>query len=157
MPKGYKHGGAGTPEYNSWLNMKQRCHNPKRPRFKDWGARGITVCDRWRNDFAAFLADMGEKPSPDHTLDRKNGELGYSPENCRWATKREQSENRPTFVNQITHNGKTQSLSAWSREIGISRESLRSRIDRGWGIERALTQPRHPRFANFVSKQVEVT
>lgn len=155
MPKGFKHGGAGTPEYNTWLNIKQRCHNPNHPRYPDWGGKGITVCQRWLDSFPDFLSDMGARPSADHSIDRKDNAIGYEPSNCRWATKREQSENRPSFINAITFNGKTQSLTAWSREVGISRESLRSRFDQGWTTERALTEPRHPRFSNYVSAQVE--
>lgn len=90
---GNRLGRRSTPEYTSWQGMKDRCHNPKQKRFKDYGARGITVCDRWRNDFAAFLEDMGPKPSPDLSLDRINNDGNYEPGNCRWATPKEQANN----------------------------------------------------------------
>lgn len=143
-----------SPEYNCWQNMKARCHNPKHPKFAAYGARGITVCPRWRNSFDNFLADMGRRPTGMSSIDRKDGSRGYEPGNCRWATPRIQSENRPGFNNIIEFCGKSQSLKAWAREIGISRESLRSRLKTGWTIEAALTTPRHPRFDNFVSAQV---
>jgi len=82
-----------TTEYISWFNMKQRCQNPKHPRFKDWGARGIRVCDRWQT-FSNFFEDMGKKPSKTHSIDRINNDGNYEPTNCRWATKSEQSKNR---------------------------------------------------------------
>lgn len=153
MPR--RHGGAGSLEYNTWLNIKARCHNQNHPRYPEWGGRGIRVCDSWRNSFPAFLKDMGPRPSDKHSIDRIDGSRGYEPGNCRWATRREQAENRPSFNNLITFNGKTQSLTAWSREVGISRESLRSRMESGWPVERALTEPRSPRFKNYVSVQVE--
>jgi len=87
--------------------MRDRCRNPNNQRFADYGGRGIRVCDRWAESFANFIADMGPKPTPQHSLDRKDNDLGYSPENCRWATDTEQSRNRrytklnPDLVREI--------------------------------------------------------
>jgi hypothetical protein len=90
----YKHGKMHTAEYNTWLRMKQRCYNENTHYYKNYGGRGITVCDRWLESYENFLADMGMRPSKTHSLDRINNDEGYSPENCRWGTKTEQSFNR---------------------------------------------------------------
>ncbi len=90
----YKHGTVKTSEYRAWDAMLRRCLNPDHPYWKDYGDRGITVCTRWIESFENFLTDMGPKPTRRHSLDRKDNELGYSPENCRWSTSNEQCRNR---------------------------------------------------------------
>lgn len=126
-------------EYRAWSCMRTRCSNPK---FVDWdiyGGRGIRVCARW-SSFANFFEDMGVKPSPKHSLDRKDSNGNYEPDNCRWATPKEQANNCSTN-RKVTFNGETLPLPEWAARIGITRESLRDRIDGGWTIEKALTTP----------------
>ena len=92
--KNYKHGLTKTKLYWTWTGMIQRCENPKSPRYFDYGGRGIRVCERWRESFENFKQDMGEKPSPIHSLDRINNDGDYEPANCRWASIEEQAANR---------------------------------------------------------------
>jgi hypothetical protein len=96
---GIKHGGCQfntSPEYHAWADMRQRCINPKVKAYKNYGARGISVCERWKkaDGFENFIADMGRRPSPTHSLDRINNDGNYEPDNCRWATRSEQRRNR---------------------------------------------------------------
>ena len=93
-----KHGcsrkGKKTKEYNTWCHLKSRCYTPKATGYKNYGGRGITVCERWMNSFENFFSDMGESPTPQHSIDRINNAVGYSPDNCRWATPTEQNNNK---------------------------------------------------------------
>lgn len=136
------HGVCKIPGHNSWCGMIQRCTNPKNPKWHRYGGRGIKVCDRWLK-FENFYEDMGEKPKG-LSIDRINNDGDYCPENCRWATPKEQARNKSTSRN-ITFNGRTQTLEAWSEEIGISSRALECRLFRlGWEVEKAFTiQPRH--------------
>lgn len=143
-----KHGhaplGARTSTYNIWASMRNRCFNPKYRLFKDYGGRGITVCDRWANSFENFLADMGERPEG-MTLERKDNDGNYEPSNCRWASRWEQACNRRNTV-FLEYQGQRKPLAVWAKEFGISTKVLTARILKGWEVERALTTPKHPRY-----------
>lgn len=124
-----KHGGSngGHPLYGTWKRMVQRCRDPKTHQWDRYGGRGITVCDRWKDDFAAFLTDMGERPKG-CTLDRIDNAGPYSPENCRWATLEEQAANKR---NTIKHDGKT--LAEWSVIVNTPYIKLWRAVKRyGW-------------------------
>lgn len=137
------HGMTHSRLYRIWIGMKTRCENPTEPDYHLYGGRGIAICDEWK-DFAAFNDwAMSNGYRDDLSIDRKNTDGDYCPENCRWATMKEQQNNRRNN-RLITHNGKTQSLAQWSAELGISRHTLNSRINlMGWSAERALTEPVH--------------
>jgi hypothetical protein len=140
-----KHRMAHTPEHNAWCLMKSRCNNKNHPRYKDWGGRGITVHPEWNHDFMAFFRYIGPRPSKNHSVDRIDGSKGYEPGNVRWATKQQQSANRPNFCWFIENEGKRQTISEWAREIGISRGSLRDRLRLGWSVQEALNTPKGAR------------
>lgn len=133
------HGGKATSEYTAWAHMIQRCTNPYHPSFADYGGRGITVCDEWL-EAERFLRDMGPKPSPKHSLERKNNNRGYSSDNCKWATSQEQARNQ-RGNRLITWNGQTKLLTDWAKELGCRSNSLSTRLHRGWTIQRAMTTP----------------
>ncbi len=134
---GHVRGRKRSGTHHTWTNMIARCTNPNRPDYAFYGARGIAVCQRWRDSFAAFLADMGEKPAG-LSLDRIDNGKGYEPGNCRWATKYEQMQNtRGTRL--IAFGGEVMGLNAWAAKLGICHSSLQGRLRRGWPLEKALT------------------
>lgn len=122
-----------TPMYRRWYNIRSRCENPKNEKYRLYGARGIFVCERWQN-FDNFLEDMGHPPTLRHTIDRVDVNGPYSPKNCRWATPREQSNNKRL---NVRIRGKT--LAENAREIGITLEALRYRMSRGLPEEAVLS------------------
>lgn len=124
-------------EWYSWRNMNARCYGRARPDFAYYGGRGITVCDRWRESFAAFLADMGLRPTPQHSLDRIDNHGNYEPGNCHWATRTEQMRNT-RGVRLLTHDGLTLTMSAWAERTGIKYGTIVSRLYHGWSIQRTL-------------------
>jgi len=137
----YRHGGTTqftmSREYIVWSHMRDRCRNPRNKRYDRYGGRGIKICERW-DDFAVFLSDMGSRPSPQHTIERNDNNGNYEPENCRWATRQEQNSNQ-SHTRLLVAFGRTQSVSAWARELGIRRESLRDRLAKGMPIEDAVS------------------
>jgi len=138
-----KHGMKDTRTYQAWVGMKNRCLNKNNKNYADYGGRGITVCERWLT-FENFYADMGNAPLG-LTLDRyPNNDRNYEPGNCRWATRKEQSNNQRVSktAKLITYQGETLPLAQWAKRFGINKETINSRLSRGWTIERAFTEAR---------------
>lgn len=137
-----KHGHARSnrksSEYRIWYSIKDRCLNARSTAFVDYGGRGITICDRWRDSFPAFLEDMGPRPRG-MTIDREDNEKGYGPQNCRWATYTQQARNKRS--NRIVSLfGEQISLAEAVARYGAKYNRTRDRLNRGWSLERALTQ-----------------
>lgn len=130
-------GGHGTPEYSTWKMMKSRCHNANNSEYKNYGARGVRVCDRWRHSFVNFLADMGKRPFIGASIDRIDNDGNYEPGNCRWATPLEQSQNTRKVIN-LTYDGKTQCIRAWARDLNIQHCVIRDRLKRGLPLHLVL-------------------
>lgn len=138
------HGKSQCRTYTIWIDMIRRCHDSKVKSYEKYGAKGIRVCDRWRNSFEAFLEDMGECPSDGHSVDRfPNGSGDYEPGNVRWATWIEQARNRST-TRMIEFRGETRPLPEWAEVLGMDYEAVRARFKRGWDAERAFTEPIKP-------------
>lgn len=134
--------------YVAWNNMRQRCTNAARPDFQWYGGRGITVCPEWADSFPAFQAWAVENGYDDHlTLDRIDTNGPYSPGNCRWATRKDQANNRRTN-RFLTLDGRTQSIKQWADELGIDNTTIWRRLHNGWPVERALTEPVHKEKRN---------
>lgn len=127
-----------NPAYSSWAAMLTRCFNEKNWNYANYGARGITVCQRWQT-YANFYADMGPRPKG-ATLDRIDNAKGYKPSNCRWADYRTQARNSRQ-ARYITFNGKTQIISDWAVELGIQKSTLCLRLKNFPSIEEAFTRP----------------
>jgi len=138
-PNRKTHGASKTTTYNSFISMHQRCGSWGNCQDPDYISRGISVCERWR-EFAVFLADMGKKPSPEHSIDRIDNDGDYCPENCRWATRTEQARNRRSN-RFIAHNGETLCIADWADKLGISRRTLNTRLNRGWSESKTLDTP----------------
>ena len=152
----FKHGLTGTLEYPVWYDMTRRCEG----RFENgkhfYQDRGIQVCDRWKgeNGLINFIADMGNRPSIKYSLDRKDNNGNYEPDNCRWATRLEQMGNIRSNRN-IEFDGITQCVSAWARERGLSLSCLRKRLNSGMSASEALTRPPDQRFVRHKKTKVE--
>lgn len=132
------HGLTNSPEMQAWQHARQRCYDPRIHNYDRYGGRGIRMCDRWLESFSNFLADMGRRPSPQHSIDRIDNDGNYEPGNCRWATAEEQASNKSN--NRIlTFKGQSLTLSEWSRRTGLSVSCLHRRLE-SWTVERALTE-----------------
>ena len=135
------HGMSYTPVWHSWMAMRQRCHYPNDINYKNYGARGIHVCERWMNSFENFYSDMGDRPQG-MSLDRIDNDGDYCAENCKWSTKPEQGTNQRTN-RFIEHAGESLTLMQWSRRTGLSKHTIWRRLEKGWSVEKTLTTPPH--------------
>ncbi len=148
-PKSYKHGACGaswrdfTPEYRTWKSIKQRCLNPKNPGWKNYGGRGIKMCQRWLDSFSDFLKDLGTRPVG-YSLERKDNNGDYCPANCVWANRTQQNRNARSN-HAVSINGVTKLISEWSEETGVHRTTIFSRLKKGDMGLRLLRPPRWSR------------
>jgi hypothetical protein len=137
------HGMSRSPEYRAWWNLKERCGNPRNPSFPYYGGRGIRVCDKWLGGFETFLTDVGPRPTPQHSIDRIDVDGNYEPGNVRWATAKEQANNRRPNSREclLTYQGETRNVTEWAKWAGLEAETLFRRLRRGWSLEQALSAP----------------
>jgi hypothetical protein len=135
-----RHGMRNTPEYSAWISMKMRVYNRKGRAWKDYGGRGIVVCDRWLESFENFFADMGFRPDPSLSLERKDNDGNYEPGNCVWAARTKQQRNQRRSV-YLTARNETLHANEWSARTGIPGWKIRRRIGYGWDPERILSTP----------------
>ncbi len=141
------HGMRETPTYTCWANINSRCLNKNRSNYAYYGGRGITVCDRWHRDtpnsFENFLADMGERPTPQHSIDRIDNDGPYSPDNCQWSDLTQQANNKRN-CRILTYGDEAKTVAQWARDLDIADNTLRSRVTRGWTDAQALGFERRP-------------
>jgi len=140
MGRPITHGMSGTPEYKAWIHMKHRCFNPNIKNYSHYGGRGIAVCDRWKNSFEDFLADMGSRPTAKHSIDRIDNDADYSPKNCRWATEAEQQNNKRTN-HLITIDDVTLTIAQWTEKKGYNETVIYCRLNMGWSDYDAVMTP----------------
>lgn len=137
-----KHGKSATKTYHAWSNIIQRCTNPKNRHYANYGGRGITVCDEWRQSFKAFLEEVGEPESADLTIDRIDNERGYEPGNVRWVSRKVNQRNRR--VNHIVcYQGEDITVAELSERTGIKAHVLYWRLNAGWTLEETLAGGRN--------------
>lgn len=132
-----------SSEYHIWKGMRGRCNNPSNPAYDRYGGRGITVCSRWMNEnkgFLNFLEDVGERPGLEYSIERINNDKGYYKENCKWATKTEQANNRRSNK-YVEYRGEMKTIAEWSETVNIPYGTLISRYKNGWSIEDAIETP----------------
>lgn len=146
-----KHGDTGTKLYREWCGIKRRCYNQNHHSYKDYGARGITMCDEWKDDYLAFKTWAETQPNYEEflnskklklSIDRINNNKGYSPDNCRFATAKEQANNRRSNK-LITHNGETLTVSQWADRAGLSQQAFNVRYNAGWTMDQILNTEKY--------------
>lgn len=138
-----KRGQKKPPEYGAWSGIIKRCKNPNCKEYKNYGGRGIKVCARWEHSFESFLADMGQRPSSKHSIDRIDVNGDYEPSNCRWATILQQANNKRDN-RRVQVGNTTMTVSEAARLFGVNCMAIITRLNSGWDVMRAITQPVHP-------------
>jgi hypothetical protein len=134
------HGRKGTPEFSAWVEMRRRCRDVNRNTADSYIIRGITVCAEWEHSFERFFADVGPRPSPEHSIDRIDNDGNYEPNNVQWALPKQQARNRRS--NRIIKvNGVAKTVAGWSEDSGISEATIRYRLNRGWDAKDAVSIP----------------
>lgn len=137
LPKGY----TRTPLYRAYHDMKDRCTKPKKSNYKYYGGKGIKVCEEWANSYLTFYEwAMSHGYKQGLQIDRIDNQKDYCPENCRWATKLEQENNKTTNI-RIEYKGETHTMTEWARIVGLTKSCLGTRLRKGWAVEKALTTP----------------
>lgn len=134
------HGMTNSSEFITWKAMRNRCYNVKERSYKDYGGRGITVCDRWKDSFENFYSDMGPKPSPQHTIERDKNDGNYEPNNCRWATRKEQSVNKRNTVLVVLSDGSRVTVEEAAGILGLNENTIRTRIHLGIPLTLPVTK-----------------
>jgi hypothetical protein len=135
-----KHGKSETAEFKIWLHILERCNPKYKEIHKNYAGRGISVCERWLNSFENFLLDMGTRPTPDHSIERKNNAGDYTPDNCKWATRIEQGNNKRNN-RLIEWRGEVNTVAQWGRILGVDPKRLQLRLGYGWPIDRVMMEP----------------
>ena len=134
----FRHGEShGTVEYTTWMSIIQRCSNPHRPEYPRYGGRGITVAEEWK-DYPTFLSDMGRRPSKEYSIERIDNDLGYTPGNTVWATRKEQNRNRSN-ARLVEAYGVTRTLAEWVEVTGLGRMKIRGHLRKGLPLETLLS------------------
>jgi hypothetical protein len=139
------HGGVTVQfpsEYQSWTNMRARCLDPTHKKYEHYGARGITICERW-DSFQNFMLDMGRKPDPKFTIEREDVNGNYEPKNCKWISRKDQGRNKRNSV-FVTYNGRKMLLIDLVEELGLSRSAVYGRLQGGWTLAQAIALPVRP-------------
>lgn len=137
-----KHRKSKTSEYRIWIDIRRRCLDPRINGYVNYGAKGITICDEWSQSFENFYEDMGPRPDKKHSIDRIDNNKGYSKENCRWATSKEQNRNRGKYNKKLTYKGIEKTQAEWGEVTGIKESTINKRLSKyKWSIEKTLTTP----------------
>lgn len=138
-----------------WMSMKTRCYCKSAASYKNYGARGIAVCERWKNSFEEFARDVGHPPSEMHSLDRIDNDGDYSPDNVRWTTAKQQANNRRN-TKMLSYNGESLPISEWARRLGVDGRVIHLRLNDGWSIEDAVTKPvRRSKRSSPIAVQID--